>query len=133
MARFVSGTTLGSICDPVCCPFFPIFDGIKKGIAYSNGKIGILKENRTICFAIEIRIVTSTNQCSCFFLFLVFSFNEFQNIRVPILETLHFCRTAGFATGFYNGSNLVIDSHKRQGTAGVASPGKFLAVTSNCG
>ena len=112
-ASTVFGSGLRRIGDPMSHPIGVFLDRCDEVVCNTDRKIGILKHDRTIGFAIEIRFVaTLVNQHPGFVFFLGFTFDEFHNIRVPDFQRLHLGRASRLAAAFHHGCNLIVNPHE---------------------
>ena len=103
---------LAFITDPTRLPNLVVRYRRHELIGQSNRQIGILEHDGRVRFAIEICFVSLTDQGVSLLLFLPLALNEFHDVRVPDFDRLHFGSPSRLATRFYNGGDLIVDSHE---------------------
>ena len=93
----------------------------------TDREVGILEEDRTVSFPVEIGLVAAFfNQDVRFLLFLPLALYELHDIRMPDLERLHLCCPPRLAARLDNCGDLVVDPHEREWTGRTAAAGEFF-------
>ncbi len=112
----------------VAGPVVLTFDGgVHEFIPDAHREVFILIHHGAVGVAVVGSIVSLFDECPGFFLFDGFGFNEFLDVRVPVFQGVHFCRSPGFAAGFDDVGDLVVNAEEGERAGWVAAAGEFFA------
>jgi len=108
------------------CPPFPGFEsGEHEGVADADGEVFVLVHDAAVGVAIVGAVVTLFDQGPGFLFLLLFGVNEFFDVAVPVAQGVHLGGAAGFAAGFDDVGDLVIDLEKGERPLGRPPPESF--------
>ena len=95
-------------------------------ITGAHGKVFVLIHHTAVGVAVVGAIVALFNQCPRLLFLLLLGVNEFLDVAVPVAQRVHFGRATGFAAGFHDIGNLVINFQKTHRAAGPATAAEFF-------
>ena len=114
--------------NPSRAPNLIVTNRLHELICQANRQVRILEHHRRVGLAVEVRFVTFADQSVRFLLFFPLALDKVHHVRMPYLDRLHLGRSPGLAPGFDHRCDLVVDSHERQRTTGLATTRELLAT-----
>src|SRR5439155_24175373 len=106
--------------------FAAIHRSLHKLVAGADREVFVLVHDAAIGLAIVGAVITLLDERPGLFLFLLLGINELFDVTVPIAQRVHFGGAAGFAAGFHDVGDLIIDLQKRERAAGPSAAAEFF-------
>ena len=102
--------------------------GAEEGVGDADGEVGVLEHDGGVGFAVEVGVVAASDEGLGLFFFLRLALDEFEDVGVADLEGLHLGGATGFAAGFDDAGDGVVDAHEADGSGGSAAAGEFFVA-----
>src|SRR5690349_24743646 len=104
--------------DRTISPSAPLMCSCSPHWSVADGQIFVLIHDAAVGIAIVGAVVALFDQRPGFLLFLLLGIDEFFDVAVPVAQRIHLGGAAGFAAGFDDIRDLIVDLEERHGSAG---------------
>ncbi len=128
-AGLVARPRLRRIGDPTRRPGVVAVGGLHEVVGDADGEVGVLKEDRTVGLAVEVRVIAALlDEHPGLLLLLALALDELEDVGMGHLERLHLGRATGLAAALHDRRDLVVDAHERERAGGLAATGELLPL-----
>src|SRR5207248_1432339 len=112
-------------------PFASVKRGLHEFVAGPNGEVLVLIHDAAVSIAIVRTVIALFNERPGLLFFLLLGIDEFFDVAMPIAQRIHLCGATGFAAGFDDVGDLIVNLEKRHGAAGASSAAEFFFAGAN--